>query len=381
MILFFHNFQKTKFDTTFELLRKMETKEIGNLFNLSNSIYNMNCLNYELRINNNQLKHKDFIDQIPNINKLDDLYNSIDYSTESNYYYIPRFKQLLNEVHKTINYEFGLSFIYYYRIYGNWSLSTCIKNLSIFVKYQKYLNFKSLDLSDVHSIFINIKNSKLTQSTKSTEWRVMRQMFKFAGFNLDISNLKIKKPLNTKKPEELLTKEEFNSIIDGLGNHKYGKGLEYQSFFMLLADTGIRTGEAFSINKNKLIEKNGVFEVIVNGKTGERPIILYHSSLMFKLLILEGWTEWTFTYNAFRKFLKSVCYKKKITKRVYNHLLRHNFGSYIAQDPRISKEIKNKFCGWSPGSTMLDTTYTHFSNQVVLKEMKQTLIDNPLFRE
>ena len=357
----------------------METKEIDKFYNLSSCNNSMELLK-TLESRRIQPRYKELIDSIPNIDKLDDLYSSIDYDTEGQYYHITRFKNALSDVHKTLNYKFGLSFIYYHRIYKNWSLATCNKNMGIFLKFQQHLNFENINLVDVHNLFMKIKKSKHTQSTKSTMWRVLKQMIKFSGFNIDLSDFTIKKPVNTKKPEDLLTKEEFNAIVEGLGSHQYGKGLEYQTFFMFLADTGARTGEAFSIDKKKLVEnKEGYFESIVSGKTGDRLVLLYHSTLMFKLLFMEGWEKWTFTYNAFRKQLKTVCERKKIGKRVYNHLLRHNFGSYIAQDERISKEVKNKFCGWSAGSTMLDTTYTHFSNRLVLDRMKTTLKDNPLF--
>lgn len=320
------------------------------------------------------------LEQVPNLEILEELEKSINIEEKNFYYHKSRFKSLLKEIQKLpLNYDFVLIYLSYYRLNKDWSLATCIKNTAIFIKYNDLIDYRNFSYPEIFRIYTRIKKSKLSQSTKSTEWRVMKQFFKFAGFNKDLSELSIKEPKNVKKPKDILTKEEFEMIIDGLGKHKSGKGLEYQTFFTLIADTGIRTGEAFSVNKKSLIKKKGIYQTFVSGKTGDRTVILHNSSLYFDKLIGEGWDKWTFTYNAFRKYLKNVCDKKNITKRVYNHLLRHNFGSYIASDSRVSPEIRKTYGGWSKSSKVFEETYVHFNNKEVIEKMELTLKENPLF--
>jgi len=361
----------------------METKKIDNFYNILSYKDSMGLFLNEREFKTVQNSYKAIIDKMSNIEKLDALYDSIDYVRENSYNDINRYKNLLSQVHATKNYNFGISYAYFYRIIKNWKISTLNRALSVFVKYQYYLDFDNINLESVIRLFIVIKKSKDSHATKCTEWRKLKQMFKFASFNIDLTEFVFPEARATVKPEDLLTKSEFNAIVDGLGSHQYGKGLEYQAFFMLLADTGIRTGEAFTISKRKLIEnKEGNYEVLVDGKTGERTVVLAHSSLVFKLLIMEGWTEWTFNYYAFRSQLKRVCLKLKLTyKRVYNHLLRHNFGSYIATNSSTTPEIKKKFGGWSLNSSVFEKTYVHIKNKEVLEKMLPVLRENPLFND
>ena len=306
--------------------------------------------------------YSQLIENLESEEKTNTLLNSIDYVSEDIYYNIERFKSCLKRIEKTKNYDFILNFIYFHRIIKNWKLGSCIRSIQVYLKYSENLDFESLSLEKIMVLYLNVKSKNCSEASKSIDWLKLKQMIKFTGFRYDISEFSIPEPKNQVKPEHLLTKNEFGNIITELEKHKQGKGLEYKTFLYLLADTGCRTSEIFSISKfNLVLNENDKFEVIVEGKTGERRIILYHSTKLLKKLINKGWNKWTFTYYAFYRQLNRICKKLKIQKKVYNHLLRHNFGSYIAENNSVSIEIKNKYCGWSPKSKMLETTYAHIN--------------------
>jgi len=312
--------------------------------------------------------------------KVSTLLNSIDYMDDNRYYDIERFRGCLERIKETKNYNFIINYIYFYRTVKNWKIATCIRAICVYLKYHKFIDFNNLTIHSTFSLFMNVKQSKYAQASKSLDWRKLRQMIKFAGFPYDTSEFYMPEPKGTIRPENLLTKDEFELIISELEKHQYGKGLEYKAFLYIIADTGCRTSEVLSINTNRLIiNKEGFFEIVVSGKTGERNIVLYHSTEVLQQLINSGWNKWSFQYCAFYRQLKRVVKRTGINKRVYNHLLRHAFGSFIAEDNSVSIEVKNNYCGWSPRSRALETTYAHFSQRKVIDLMKPVLEKNPLF--
>lgn len=322
----------------------------------------------------------DLISGISNSDKETYILSSIDYVKEDTYYNIERFKGCLKRIKKTRDYDFIMNYIYFYRTAKNWKIATCVRAINVYMKYHKFVDFNDLSMQMVFNLYMRVKTNKCAQASKSIDWRKLRQMIKFAGFPYDTSEFWIDEPKNQIRPEDLLTKDEFEMILRELENHQYGKGLEYKAFLYIIADTGCRTSEVFSISKRTLlVNEEDLFEVVVSGKTGERRVVLYHSTELLRLLIKQGWTKWTFDYFAFYRQLTRVCSRLGIEKRVYNHLLRHGFGSFIAEDNSVSLEVKNNYCGWSPKSRTLETTYAHFSQRKVIDLMKPVLSKNPLF--
>lgn len=324
--------------------------------------------------------YSDLISSIETQEKVQTLMDSIDYIKDDTYYNIERFKGCLKRCEKTYNYEFLLNYIYFYKTIKNWKLGTCVRAMNVYLKYQRYIDFSRLSIESVFHLFTRVKATRCSEASRSIDWRKLRQMIKFAGFPYDMGEFHIPEPQNLIKPEQLLSKEEFDSIIDELGKHQYGKGFEFMTFLYIVADTGCRTTEVLSISKNRLSKRrDGYYEIVVVGKTGERNVILYHSTQYIEKLINLGWCKWSFDYYAFYRQLTRVCKRLGITKRVYNHLLRHGFGSFIAEDNTVSLEVKNHYCGWSPRSRTLETTYAHFNQRKVIEMMKPVLERNPLF--
>ncbi len=349
--------------------------EVG-LLNTENSMTS----NFFPVIGQGRSSYSELISGISNSEKQSFLLSSIDYIKEDKYYCIERFKSCLERIKDTKHYDFIMNYIYFYRTVKNWNIATCIRAINVYLKYQKYVDFDNLTIQSVFNLYMRVKTMSCSDASKSIDWRKLRQMIKFANFPYDTAEFKIQEPKNKIKPEDLLSKTEFNKILRELENHQYGKGLEYKTFLYIIADTGCRTSEVFSISKRNLIlNDDNLFEVIVSGKTGERRVILYHSTELLKLLINGGWTKWTFDYYVYYRQLTRVCSRLGIEKRVYNHLLRHGFGSFIAEDNSVSLEIKNSYCGWSPKSRTLETTYAHFTQKKVINLMKPVLSRNPLF--
>lgn len=323
----------------------------------------------------------EIVSTMPDEDKYNAILDSIDYVKEDYYYNIERFKQALKKLKRHPHYTIALNYLYYNRLFKNWKLGSCIRFLNVFHKYK--FDYNNITLNKICELYLQIRNgNNIAPASKCLDWNKLKTLFRFLGYDRGLDRLKIPEPKNNLKEHNLITKEEFLAIYNEFGKHQYGKGLEYQTFWLIIADTGCRTGEVFSITKEKLRPyKNGIHKVIIEGKTGERGILLYHSSENLNRLIEQGWRKWSFDYHTYYRQLRRICKRLKINKRIYNHLLRHTFGSYIALNNEISIEVKNKFCGWSPKSRMLETTYAHFSNDNVFEKIEGVLKENPLLKK
>lgn len=314
--------------------------------------------------------------------KYQTLYSSM-LNLKDPYYGISRFRSYMERIKGTKNERFIVDFIYNQMIIKSKRLHTGLKYLAILIKYQSVFDFNNINSKSVFELFIAIKtDSTLSQATKASNWKKLKVIIRFLGFPYDLSQLYMQEPRNAIKPHQLITRAEFELIGAEMERHQYGRGLEFKAFLYLLADTGCRTSEAFSVNRWTLIKnESAYYEAIIEGKGGNtRTIVLTNSTPLFEILIKSGWKTWTFNYYAFYRQLTRVCARIGITKRVYNHLFRHGFGSFIAEDASLSIEVKNKYCGWSPESKMLETTYAHFDQKRIMKLMMPALSRNPYFK-
>lgn len=340
---------------------------------------NLKGTEYSMSFANGVSNYISLISQLSNEEKRDTLFNSIGIEDDNIYYQVESFKSLYKRCERARNFEFMNNYLYFYRVIKGWNIATCVRAMNVFVKYDTLIDFSNITLRDVFNLFNRVKSATISESSKRIDWRKLKQMIRFAGFPYDLSEFRFPETSNKIEFDDLLTSNEFTLICEELKRTKI-RGFEYGVFFTILADTGCRTSEVLSITKKSVFIRNdSLCEVIVRGKTGERSVVLYHSSDMFKELLHSGWNQWSFDYFSFYRQLKRVCKRLGIRKRVYNHLLRHCFGSYIAQDSSVSVELKNKYCGWSAQSRMLETTYAHFNQRKVIEKMKPVLEKNPLF--
>ncbi len=172
-----------------------------------------------------------------------------------------------------------------------------------------------------------------------------------------------------KLPGELLTEEEVNELIDAAQNSRD------KALFALLADAGLRIGEALALRiKDVVFDEYGAYLLVPSGKTGARRVRLI-SSIQY----LRNWLEVhpnreresklfvrvdknagkrQLMYSSVVSALKKALKRAGIEKRVHLHLFRHTAATRAAKF-MTEQEMKVHF-GWDAGSRM-PAIYVHLS--------------------
>jgi site-specific recombinase XerD len=176
-----------------------------------------------------------------------------------------------------------------------------------------------------------------------------------------------------KLPEELLTEEEIELLVDNCEN------LRDKALVSVMYESGCRIGELLSMSlKHVTFDEYGA-QLIVKGKTGMRRVRIIAASPLLANWIenhpLRGNPEaplWVMlgvrnkhqnmTYNAVRVMLNRLGKKAGIKKKVNPHNFRHSRATYLAK--HLTEAQMSQYFGWVQGSDM-PSTYVHLSGRDV----------------
>ena len=211
----------------------------------------------------------------------------------------------------------------------------------------------------------------------------LKQLFRFIeGLSDDeqslrVRHLKQKRPQSTLRREDLLTDDEINRLIAGMPT------AVYQAFTSLLADTGMRIGEARGILLQD-IKKNGHgYRIYCDGKTGRRVCFAITSEPLITKLINSHIDKNNPTAPLFyivkhgkMLFLRHTTYAKTLKELGKNVLGRSNITPYTLRHTyctklilkKVPEAVIRKAVGHSPTSRAL-ATYTHLVDEDVENEM------------
>jgi integrase/recombinase XerD len=229
------------------------------------------------------------------------------------------------------------------------------------------------------------KPKKYSEGTKYTKFATVKAFLR--ELKIDAVTAITAKPQSMKKlPEDLLTKEEIEALINNCHNTRD------RTIIAVLYESGMRRGELFSIKiKNIQFDENGVIITIPDGKTGARRI-----RLVFAASFLREWLDVHPTKNnrdspvfcssrkpynvmteyALRHHLKGIAKRAGIHKRVNPHSFRHARATHLAEH-LTEQQLKN-YLGWTPGSNVAQI-YVHLSGKDIdnaILKMNGIQIDN-----
>jgi len=322
------------------------------------------------------------------------LYKSINWTTDAKYNNISRFINYLVRLDKNpTNFEIIIMFLKEKRVVQQVKLGTLNRMFSIWFKFNHY-DWNKLDKDEVEAIFmqvtseVNMVNQNPTSIyTREKDWAILKELIEFTNEDINLRKFKIRGKRPKLHFESLMTPDEFQIIFERLGVHQYGKGLEYQTYWLCEGESGPRFGEVLSLTKKNFKEfHHGYIADVWDKSVEDRPMYFYKSGIFLKKLFDQGWIRWTFDYFAFYRQLKRVSDKLKqegsIRREVNvkNHLLRHNFATYIATIPEISDSEKREIMGWSPDSKMLKF-YEHLDKKKILEKNYEVIENNPLLKD
>lgn len=175
------------------------------------------------------------------------------------------------------------------------------------------------------------------------------------------------------KPEELITKEEYEKILDSCMNARD------RALISVLYDSGVRIGEALSLRIRDAQSDQYGYILAVTGKTGFRRVRIVGNSVVY----LKAWIDnhpnrndinapifcgveirnngkamdHSDVYSMLRKVLK----RAGINRRIHPHLFRHSYVTRMV-DKNLSESALKEQVGWTKGSKMIEV-YEHLSTK------------------
>ena len=174
------------------------------------------------------------------------------------------------------------------------------------------------------------------------------------------------------KPEHILTKEDIAMVL------KHCEYYRDEAIITVLYESGCRIGEFVGMNIGHLVDHKHGKILVVNGKTGERRILLVES-----VPYLNKWLEhhpmrnslnkeeiplWSTLKPPFKRvelntiqcLLRTLRKRSGTNKRMNAHSFRHSRATFLAK--YLSDAQMRTFFGWEGASEMVGL-YTHLSGK------------------
>ncbi|WP_440953557.1 tyrosine-type recombinase/integrase [Methanococcoides sp. FTZ1] len=215
------------------------------------------------------------------------------------------------------------------------------------------------------------KVKPLSEATKMTRKAHLRDLLKFLDKPELVDMIEIKPLKNSRKlPEDLLTKDEVQKLID------HANSTRDKALIASLYDSGARIGEQVSCKiKNIQFDDNGCVVIFPEGKTGAR-----RNRLVYAASYLRQWIDchpqkdnpdaplWIsldksqkgITTDTVRKALSKIAERAGVKKRVNPHSFRHARATHLA--PHMTEQQMKSYLGWTPDSNMAGV-YVHLSGK------------------
>lgn len=195
---------------------------------------------------------------------------------------------------------------------------------------------------------------------------IIKQYFRKIGQSEMVEWIKIIKPKETLKSDDILTTEDINKLIEATESHYY------KALISFLYESGCRISEAQTIKVHEFIETtDGMIVHIPSKKTpaGYRKVLLPFSAQYIRNLKMysnKKDDEVLFSVKHWQtnKMLKDISRKAGIKKPVSPHKFRHAQATAMVQ-LNYNEMIIRKKLGWTPTSGMI-ARYQHLSDDDVI---------------
>ncbi|WP_052755410.1 tyrosine-type recombinase/integrase [Candidatus Nitrosotenuis cloacae] len=233
-------------------------------------------------------------------------------------------------------------------------------------------DFDRAEKGDIKRLLISIEAQNIKPHTKQFFKVSIKKLYKWLNGGEDYPELVRQIKTNLRKmeyPWDLLTEQDIIKMIEAEGNPRN------RALIMTLAESGCRVGELASLDIKDVIFDDLGIKILVDGKTGQRPIRLLASAPY-----LAAWINvhpqknnpqsplWinighpnhgqAMKYEMISALLKRAANKAGITKRVNPHSFRHAratvLGMWMGQSQRCV------YMGWVKNSRM-SQIYDHLT--------------------
>lgn len=250
------------------------------------------------------------------------------------------------------------------------TLRSRFQALHLLLKSNK--DFQDLTPMDIKQVLRDIETMGIVDSTKNTYKVSIRLFLKYLKRE-DLADLIVikKRQRNHKIPEDLLTKEEIEAMIDAASNPRD------KAFIAALWEAGARIGELTQmLYKHVTYDEHGAILIFQKSKTGARRVRVVFSSAYLRQWMTSHptknpndplWPRMDSTllpiiYETARSLIQRAAKNAGIKKKVHPHLFRHTRATELAS--HLSEQQMKCYLGWTPGSSMA-ATYVHLAGKDV----------------
>jgi integrase len=243
--------------------------------------------------------------------------------------------------------------------------------------------FRECRKEDIINLMEKMQKLDYTDWTRADFKKILKRFFKWLrqtedSYPPEVKWIKTSIRNQKKLPNELLTKEEVESLANATGN------IRDKAFILLLYDSGCRIGEFLPIKINDVIFDECGCVILVDGKTGKRRVRIldYSKELLMWLQSHPNkenpgafvWCEFNknnemLSYSYVCRMLRKAKQKAGISKKVNPHAFRHARASNYAT--KLPEQTLKKHFGWVNSSKMLDI-YVSIDD----KQQDDTLLKN-----
>ena len=261
------------------------------------------------------------------------------------------------------------------------TIATTESTLTPFIKWCGDRELKEFTPDDVYDYldFMNastyLKAGKAVQYSPGTKQKIRTGLKKFLTFiNHDLGAvIKLRTLKNGKIPEDILTREEIEKLIDSCLSTRD------RAIIATFYESGARKGELLAVQlKHVTFDENGAILNIQKGKTGSRRVMLLLASSYLKQWIdthpLKNDPD-AYIFCSFNSpfglislvglanQLHKIASRAGIQpKRVYPHAFRHARATHLAE--QLPEQLLKEYLGWTKSSTMA-SVYVHMSGRDV----------------
>ena len=251
-----------------------------------------------------------------------------------------------------------------------------LQQLALFINK----DFKAMTKADIENYFSSIVD--LSPKTLTVKGAFIKSFFKWL-FNSDEYPPNVRwikttlKSKDNKLPEDLLTKDEINSMVETADN------LRDKVLILMLYESACRIGEIANLRLKDITFDEYGAAIMVKGKTGMRRLRLIEcaqdlsrwvsdhpnnndrNAHLFMSFSSKNFGE-GLQAVALGKIVKDLAKTANINKNVHPHLFRHTRLTELAKDFTES-ELK-VIAGWT-GSSRMAGVYVHLSGGDIEKKM------------
>ncbi len=257
---------------------------------------------------------------------------------------------------------------------GKLRIKKYVNNLGTFCRYLEKPLAKAT-AEDLKKAYVKIDNDprKYADNTKRDFKVILKTFYKFYKGNGEEFPIEVKWIKTTSKnhvlPRNLLSEEDIKKLIEA-------SDVQDKCLISLVYESGARIGEIQNLTIGSIsIDPNSYgAKVLLNGKTGQRQVLIYNSLGYIKdwlnvhpakndkeasLFTLKNNKYKPVNYAGLRKRLKGIVERAGLKdKQIHFHKFRKSRATFLAS--KLPEQILKKYMGWTPESREV-RTYVHLA--------------------